>query len=125
MKFLTSEKTLVIVFCALFATSALFLFWKNDHELDPNLGKNWWTLSFAAPEDPKSLFFTIENHTTGSTFSYDLSYRSTPDKEISYQESVIVAPGETKTITPDIAAPENTRTSITVTAGAEKKTIYR
>ncbi len=120
-----SEKKLVVFFFLLFSVSALFLFWQNKRELDPNQGKDWWTLSFEAPGDPNSLVFIVENHTKQSEFSYEATYEVTPDNVISVRDSITVAPGETKMITPNIVPQPGLRTSVIVTTRTEKKEIYR
>lgn len=120
MKFFTSEKSLILVFCVLFALSALFLFWKNHRELDPNLNKNWWTLSFAAPEDSQNLTFTVENHTPQTNFHYQIIANNVILKEAALE----IERGTSQTVTPE-TAPTSTRTSIIVTTGTEKKEIYR
>ncbi len=123
MNFLSSEKSLIIAFCFLFTISATFLFWQNKRELDPNIEKSWWTLSFAQPENGESLNFIIENHTTLREFYYEI--QSKTDRTIFSKETVLVAPGETKIITPTFTPPSPIRTTISVTAGTEKKEIYR
>ncbi len=120
-----SEKNIVLIFCILFALSATFLFWQNKRELDPNQGKSWWTLSFATPEDPNSLAFTITNHTDQDTFSYEATYTVTFDKIVTESGTVVVARGETKTVTPDLTRNPDARTSIIVTSGDERQEIYR
>lgn len=120
-----SEKNIVLLFCILFTMSASFLFWQNKRELDPNQGKSWWTLSFAEPQDENSLAFTITNHTNQSEFSYEVYNTMTPDKTILSRDTVIVPPGETKTITPQFVRNPDFRTSITVTTDTEKQEIYR
>lgn len=120
-----SEKQLLLVFCVLFTVSATFLFWQNEHELDPNQGKSWWTLSFADPHDPESLAFTITNHSGQSMFSYEATYTVTFDKIVTESNTVIITPGESKTITPDLKRNPDVRTSIIVTTGDERLEIYR
>ncbi len=53
----------------LFVTS-VFLFMKNDRELDPDYRKSWWTLAFEAPDTQNDMRFIITNHTDLDTFSY-------------------------------------------------------
>lgn len=120
-----SEKNLVLIFIALFTLSAVFLFWQNKRELDPNQGKSWWTLSFAAPENPDSLTFTVENHTKESAFTYYITHDAIEDIETSYQETFTVAPGATETITPSITTETHEKTIITVATQTETKQIYR
>ncbi|MDP2837837.1 MAG: hypothetical protein Q8O53_00975 [Candidatus Moranbacteria bacterium] len=116
-----SEKHLVLWFIALFAVGVLFLFWQNKRELDPNLGKSWWTLSFATPEHQESLDFTIENYSNATTFHYEV----VAEKKVLASETINLIRGEKKTIAPTIVLNSEIRTSIIVTAGTEKKEIYR
>lgn len=121
MKFLLSEKCLVLIFCLLFVSSSLFLFWKNERELDPDQGKSWWTVSFATPENREDLTFTIENHSAQTSFHY----RIVQNKNTLKEAEVEVSPGTKQRVTTDIVSPADTRTSIIVTTGTEKKEIYR
>lgn len=116
-----SEKHLVIIFSALFLVSASFLFWQNERELDPNQGKNWWTLSFANPQDRSSLDFIIENHSTETAFQYQIMV----GKNLKQEGVVEIALGESKVVTTPITPEEKSRTSLIVTTGTEKKEIYR
>lgn len=125
MNLLLSEKNIVLLFCVLFTISASFLFWQNKRELDPNQGKSWWTLSFADPKSEDSLAFTITNHTNQSEFAYEASYAVKPDTVVTSRNTIVVAPGETKTIIPDFVRNPDFRTTITVTTDTEKQEIYR
>jgi len=125
MNFLSSEKTIVIIFCFLFTMSATFLFWQNKRELDPAMEKAWWTLSFAQPENSESVDFIIENYTNESQFHYETSYEVTPGKVVSSGETITIVPGETKIITTSFTTSPDFRTTVTVTVGPEKKEIYR
>lgn len=116
-----TQKSLVIIFVVLLAMSTCFLFWRNESELDPNQGKSWWTLSFATPGEPSSLAFTIDNHSDTTHFEYEI----VADKKSLMKEALIVTKGNNITITPDISATPNIRTTISVTTGTEKKEIYR
>lgn len=60
------------VIAGLLLLSGAYLFIKNDRELDPDYRKNWWTLSFAAPNTPVSKDFIIVNHTPSESFTYEL-----------------------------------------------------
>lgn len=121
MKLIFSEKYLILVFCLLFAVSSAFLFWQNEQALDPNENKNWWVLSFMTPEKTNSLDFVVENHGPQATFQYQI----TANKRMYVEGTFVLKNGETKTVTPDIGAPADTRTTIAVTKDQEKKEIYR
>lgn len=121
MKMNFSEKHLVIIFSALFLMSASFLFWQNERELDPDQGKDWWTLSFINPQDTENLDFVIENHSTGTVFQYQIL----SDKIIKQEGTVEVNLGASKTVTPGITTTDESRTAIIVTREKEKKEIYR
>ena len=120
MNTLLSEKSLVALFCFLFAASALFLFWQNERELDPNYQKDWWVLSFAAPENKASFDFTVENHSAATEFRYKVVV----GKETLLEETFQAASGATTTITPVFPRKE-ARTTIVVTSGSETREIYR
>ncbi len=118
-----TQKSLIFVCIALFAASALFLFWQNDRELDPKRGKSWWTLAFASPKEPADLSFIIENHSDQIDFRYEIA----ADKTVLLRDAFSVNRGETLTITPPLAAQADTRTMITVSSDKDKDTkeIYR
>lgn len=116
-----SQKTLIAIFFIFFAASALFLFWQNERELDPNRNKNWWTLAFAAPQESDNLSFIVENHSDQNNFRYKVI----GNKETLADETFEVPRGETKTISPSLTTDPTIRTSIVVTNGKEQKEIYR
>ena len=115
------EKSLGLIFAALFFLSASFLFWQNERELDPDLGKNWWTLSFTDLENSEDLSFTVENHSNSVSFTYEIL------SEKRMLSTGILSPkrGEQVTIHPEIPFPSDARVSIVVSDGIEKKEIYR
>ncbi|MEI8096707.1 MAG: hypothetical protein WCG73_01220 [Candidatus Moraniibacteriota bacterium] len=115
------QKKLILISILLFISSAFFLFWQNDRELDPDLGKNWWTLSFSLPNQPESLGFIVENHSDQTKFSYEIAV----GKEIILKEMFTAKHGESTTITPPSIKKQSGRVKITVMAGTEKKEIYR
>lgn len=121
MKFLLSEKYLLALFCLFFAMSSAFLFWQNERELDPNQGKNWWTLAFVAPTTTNSLDFVVENHGPQATFQYQI----TADKKMYVEGMFELKTGETRIVTPEINVLTDARTVISVTRDQEKKEIYR
>ena len=116
-----SQKFLITIFFIFFAASALFLFWQNERELDPNRNKNWWTLAFAAPQESDSLSFIVENHSDQNNFRYKII----ANKETLAEETLEIKRGETKTISPILTAVSDIRTSVIVTDGKEQKEIYR
>lgn len=116
-----SQKHLILISLALFAAGAAFLFWQNERELDPDRGKDWWTLSFAIPSSPGSLAFTVENHSDQTDFRYEIIV----DRQTLSEETFELKRGATTTIAPELGAHPDARTSVTVTAGMEKKEIYR
>lgn len=121
MKFSFTEKHIVIIFCALFFLSALYLFWQNGQELNPNQGKSWWVLSFTSPTDSHSLVFIIENHSDTQTFHYQILQ----DKAVREERDISVPKGSSSTVTPNVQPSGDTRTKIIVTTQTEKKEIYR
>lgn len=120
INFMAQRKLLIIV-SVLFVASALFLFWQNDRELNPDRGKIWWTLSFTQPEQEESLSFTLENHSNQTDFSYEISV----GKELIQKESFIAKSGEKTVVLPPSIKKQSERVKITVITGTEKKEIYR
>ena len=120
MNFFTSEKFLILFFSLLFFSSAWFLFAQNERVLDPNQGKSWWTLSFVIPKDKNSLDFLVENHGVETNFHYQVI----AGKELLTEGSFSAKRGEQTTVSPTMT-PSDTRTSIVVSLGTEKKEIYR
>lgn len=116
-----SQKFLIAIFIVFFAASALFLFWQNERELDPNRNKNWWTLAFAEPQESNNLSFILENHSDQDNFQYKII----ANKKTLAEETFQVPRGETKTISPSLTANSVIRTSIVVTNGKEQTEIYR
>lgn len=115
------QKTLISISLLLFALGAVFLFWQNERELDPDQGKNWWVIAFALPKESSDLSFTIENHSDQVSFRYEIA----ADKTVLVQDTLSVNRGETLTITPPITAQADARTIITVSSGNDTKKIYR
>lgn len=116
-----TEIGLVSIFLASFVTSGIFLDMKISRDLDPDIGKEWWTLSFEA-RNPSSLEFAIENHSENT----DFSYKVTRDKIVQGGGTVSVERGGRKTVIPSGNGDTEGRTIITVESGdGSKKAIYR
>lgn len=116
-----TEIGLVSIFFFFFAASATFLDTKIGQDLDPDTGKEWWTLSFET-RNPSSLEFAIENHSENTDFSYEV----TRDKFVQGGGTVSVERGERKTIIPSGSGDTAGRTAISVESGdGSKKSIYR
>ncbi|OIP58397.1 MAG: hypothetical protein AUK19_03630 [Candidatus Moranbacteria bacterium CG2_30_45_14] len=116
-----TQKSLPISFLLLFIASTLFLFWQSDRELNPDQGKNWWTLSFVLPKQTESLSFNLENHSNQTAFSYEISV----GREIISKETFTAKRGERTTVLPPSIKEQSERVKITVSTGTEKKEIYR
>jgi hypothetical protein len=117
---ISEEVFAVAVVVALFVVASGWLFFQVNRELDPNDGKNWWTLAFES-RDAGSLSFGIENHSDSTTFSYSVSH----DKDVIDAGALTLEKGGRKTISPSENAAAG-RTIITVTASdGSTKEIYR
>lgn len=116
-----TQRHLILISLALFAAGSAFLFWQNERELDPDRGQNWWTLSFASPQEQDNLSFVVENHSDNTHFDYTII----ADKKILAEGSFAVEKGSSVTIRPDFRAKSGVRTSIVVTDGKENKEIYQ
>lgn len=115
-------KSLAFSLFVLFALSAAYLFSVNERGLDPDTGKNWWSVAFAEPAKETSLVFIISNHTTTDEFRYVIS---ADDKTLA--DGVIrTEPGTDMTHVPTINfMPQSGRITITVTHEGRQEMIYR
>jgi len=116
-----SQNKLILIALLFFFVSVTLLFWKNDRGLNPDLGKNWWTLSFVSPNQNEKLDFLIENHSDKNEFSYEVRV----GKELIMKNVFIAKSKEKTTVRIPSIKPQSERVQITVTAGTEKKEIYR
>lgn len=107
----------VLAFCTI---ASLFLFIRIDRSLDPDLDKDWWTLSFQR-RDSGSLSFTVANHSRSSNFSYTVTH----DRESIDAGSFVIEPGSERTVTPSVPAlPGRTIVSVSNEDGTTQE-IYR
>ncbi|HRY27749.1 MAG TPA: hypothetical protein P5323_01295 [Candidatus Moranbacteria bacterium] len=120
MKYL-GEKFIIL---ALFGMMLLsFMFLSAVESKNTNLdNSNVWTLYFADPKSD-SLDFMIENHSKNSDFRYKILV----DKKVVIESDLPVPLGETKNVpipkeTLDLS---NRKITIIVTAGDNKKEIYK
>lgn len=93
-KRLHPETAVAIVLAGFFIMSAGFLFWKIDHDISSDAGKDYWIVAFERRGDFSSGFF-IENHSDVTEFSYVVSASGA---EIA-SGTVDVASGAKRTIT--------------------------
>ncbi len=115
-----TEAGILATFFVLFASSILFLDMKIGRDLDPDIGKNWWAVSFE-DRDPWSVAFSIENHSDRDGFSYSVSR----NKIVLDAGTVSIGKGERKIIAPKEDGGIG-RTTITVESDdGSKKSIYR
>jgi hypothetical protein len=120
-RFSGKESPLVIGFFVLFFISATYLSIRVDYDLDPNNGKNWWSLSFDEAKG-SSLRFIIDNHSENSHFSYTVSN----GKTILDTGIATIKKGESTIISPSASGNMTGRENITVTTDdGKKKEIYR
>lgn len=117
-----TEKRLFFAPLALFALSAIYLFSVNERGLDPDTGKNWWSLSFAEPQKVESLVFIISNHTATDQFRYTVS----ADGKTLTEGEIQVEPENDMTYVPTVSfMPQSGRITITVSHEDKEETIYR
>lgn len=117
-----TEKRLFLAILALFVLSSLYLFSVNERGLDPNRGKNWWSVSFAEPKNESSLALVVSNHTD----SVDFQYTVRTEDALLDQGTFAVPRGSDMTRVPAVRGlPESGRVTITVTHEGKEEIIYR
>ncbi|NTW14884.1 MAG: hypothetical protein HGA38_00770 [Candidatus Moranbacteria bacterium] len=72
IRFFRADTAPVTFVIASFVVASGILFFLVDRGLDPDLNKDWWTLSFET-RDQSSLSFRITNHSSASRFEYVVS----------------------------------------------------
>lgn len=72
-----TDKRLLLLLLGLFLASSVFLAWRAERALDPDLDKDWWAVSFVEPHGPGG-DFTIENHGPEASFTYRVTAEGTP-----------------------------------------------
>lgn len=116
-----TEKRLLISLFFLFALSAVYLFSVNERGLDPNQGKDWWSLAFAEPEKSDSLVFSISNHTADPVFHYTIIR----ENAVLAEGELSISPGQSATHDPSLPGSESGRITITVSHAGRQEVIYR
>jgi len=120
MKYL-GEKFIILALLGMMLLSFVFLSTveSRNTNLDNN---NVWMLYFTDPKSD-SLDFMIENHSKNSDFRYEILI----DKKVVIDSKLSVPLGETKTIPIPKEALDlsNRKITIIVTAGDNKKEIYK
>ena len=107
--------SLLLIFLVL---SFLFLAWNETQQQSPT-SQNWWVIYFSNPKD-ESLDFLIENNSNETGFHYEIS----DGEKILEEADIKIAKGAKKEI-PLIKDIENKKIIIRVSAGDEKREIYK
>ena len=113
----------LIIFSTIIFLLASFVFLSIVESKNTNLDNSkTWMLYFADPKND-SLDFMIENHSKNSDFRYEILI----DKKVVIDSNLSVPLGETKTvpIPKDTVDLSGRKITIKVTAGDQKKEIYK
>lgn len=115
------QKKIILFLIVLFILSSTWLFHSSNNFLDPNNGKNWWSVYFS---DPKSndLTFTIENHSNNNNFKFEIL----SDKEKIKEDEINIKKGEIYSINEKFeGAYKSKKITVRVITGNETKEIYK
>lgn len=111
----------LIIIATSFFLLASFIFLSITERRQSNINtKNVWMIYFENPKD-NSLNFTIENHSTETNFHWQIL----TDKSVTNQGDAVIKIGETKKIAVSPTNITDKKISIIVTAGENKKEIYK
>ncbi|HPN54453.1 MAG TPA: hypothetical protein PLB52_00810 [Candidatus Moranbacteria bacterium] len=113
----------LIIFSTIFFLFLSFVFLTIVESRNTNLdNSNVWMLYFTDPKSD-SLDFAVENHSKNSDFRYEILI----DKKVVIESNLSVPSGETKTVPvpKDTVDFSDRKITITVTAGDNKKEIYK
>jgi hypothetical protein len=67
-----SNRHLTFLFLALFILSSGFLFQASLDGLNPEKGKDWWTISFIRPDRNKNIDIVVTNYSEDTRFKYQV-----------------------------------------------------
>jgi hypothetical protein len=117
-----SNKKIILSIIILFLISAVYLSWSETRQVDSNLNKNWWSLSF---KDPKSsdLSFVIENHSASSQFHWTVL--TAAKTKLNEGDATIEKGGIEKVDLSQQEIKNTKRITISVSSGSDKKEIYK
>lgn len=113
------QRNIIIFLIIFFIASSAWLFRASDSFVDPDSGKNWWTVYFS---DPKSdnLNFVIENHHDETGFGWKVL----DDNQAVREGREAIEKGQSKEISVGDLDLKG-RITIQVSLGEEKKEIYK
>ncbi len=118
-KYFMQQKKIILFLISLFIASSTWLFYASDRFINPNVGKNWWALSFVEPTS-SNLTFTIENHSDQTVFHWKILENNQKIEE----GDAKIEKGASQNVTPDESF-SNGKFVIDVTTGQDKKEIYK
>lgn len=113
------QKKIILFSIILFIAASAWLSFASHNFIDPNVGKNWWALSFADPS-AQNLDFTIANHSNQSKFHWEVLKNNQKLKE----GNMTIQKGANQNVTLE----ENFtggKFIINVTTEQEKREIYK
>jgi hypothetical protein len=111
---------IIIVFVALFLLSAVYLSYIEQKQADPNIGKNWWVLSFVEPKT-NDLSFTIKNHSDKNNFHWQVL----EEKKLLNEGDVSIAKGGQENVFVSVENISDKKITILVSDGKDRKEIYK
>ncbi|MDO9231836.1 MAG: hypothetical protein Q7U36_05180 [bacterium] len=115
------QKKIILFLLITFIASSVWLFYVSDKILDPNVGKNWWSISFSDSKS-ENLDFVIENHSDKDNFQWVVLSGNDTIKE----SDVTIKKGEISSVNVNFEdSYRNKKITIQVTSGDEKKEIYK
>jgi hypothetical protein len=116
------QQKIILFIIFLFVAGSAWLFHSSNRFLDPNIGKNWWSIEFVDPKS-ESLNLTLKNHSDISEFKMIVFQ----EEERILEENINLPKGEEKNIDLDEKSniKKENRIRIEINAGDEKKEIYK
>jgi hypothetical protein len=116
---MNQQKKIIIFTIIIFVLSSVTLFYINNSYLNTEVRKDYWSIYFNNPVSG-SMDFAIENHSFEENFIWQIQAAG----QLIQEGKTQVAKGEIKNIILHMENP-GIKITITVTAGDEKKEIYK
>lgn len=112
-------KKIIIFLIFIFIVGSSYLFFVSERYQDPEYNKNWWVVYFEDMQG-SGMDFVLENHSGQTDFHWDVSV----NKEKIQEGNLQIPRGQRQVVSLD-AFQEKEKITITVSAGDEKKEIYK
>ena len=114
------QHLLLFAIITIISLSVFWLTWQERQQADPDIGKDWWAVSFVDPTDA-SLDVQIENHSNAGMFHIAL----VQNKQELQAQDLEIPKGNSATVTFSDVVVSPGKIEVRTTSGSENKTLSK